>query len=352
MGQSSEAEQRCSEQDVLLLLRSKGLSIKHLDPETKQRIRDVLFQWYVEEEASQGDIAKIIGNKTSGYVSWLAKQLGVKARDFEEARLKGIHEKVRKYERKPFSGTDEDKAYMLGLRHGDLSAYRPWTSTVRVSTSTTHPALAELFSSLFQGYGHVYRFPRYKKDTGSYEWNLQVLLDQSFDFLICSRTADWAFVAGSEKTSLAYLAGLLDAEGSISMCRDKNNTSLMVTFYNTDLSMMNFVVRELTRLGYSPVGPYLDKPRGFVSPGYHIEMKKDYWKVVIARFKEAQSLLSHLPVKHSEKHRKKILATSLSFRQSWEATHSQMEALRAEIHAERDAFVAQARSALESLHKE
>lgn len=28
---------------------------------------------------------------------------------------------MRKYERKPFNGTDEDRAYLLGLTRGDLS---------------------------------------------------------------------------------------------------------------------------------------------------------------------------------------------------------------------------------------
>ena len=75
----------------------------------------------------------------------------------------------RKYERKPFDGTDEDKAYLLGLRHGDLSVSKPWKGVAKVSTSTTHPAMAELFRSLFEPYGHVYQHPRYKKDTKAYE---------------------------------------------------------------------------------------------------------------------------------------------------------------------------------------
>jgi hypothetical protein len=72
-------------------------------------------------KASRSATSKLIGNKTSGYTSWLTRPLGIQPRGFEEARLKGIKEKVRKYERRPFSGTDEDKAYLFGMRHGDLS---------------------------------------------------------------------------------------------------------------------------------------------------------------------------------------------------------------------------------------
>src|SRR2546422_10473875 len=127
----------------------------------KEKIRLYILAKHIEQGVSLSDIAKLIGNKTSGYTSWLARRLGIQPRPFEEARLEGIHKKVRKYERKPFDGTDEDKAYLLGLKHGDLTASVPFGDAVRVSTSTTHPALADLFTILFSPYGHVYKHPRY-----------------------------------------------------------------------------------------------------------------------------------------------------------------------------------------------
>src|SRR3989454_6649939 len=185
-GQTVDIELTSEEKQVIELLRTPKLSIKYLDDETKQKIRRFLQRLHHEERISLSDIAKLIGNKTSGYTSWLTRQLGIQPRDFEEARLAGIHTKVRKYERMPFDGTDEDKAYLLGLRHGDLSASVPFGDAIRVSTSTTHPAMAELFTKLFSPYGHVYQHPRYKKDTNTYEWNLNSILDQSFDFLLQS----------------------------------------------------------------------------------------------------------------------------------------------------------------------
>jgi hypothetical protein len=171
---------------VVELLRTPGLSIKYMDEPTKERIRLFIQRTHIEKGISMMDIAKMIGNKTSGYTSWLARQLGMQSRPFEEARLKAIREKLRKYERRPFDGTKRDMAYLLGLRHSDISITRPWTNAaeaIRVSTSTTHPAMAELFTSLFSPYGHVYMHPRYKKDTQSYEWNLNAILDGSFIFL-------------------------------------------------------------------------------------------------------------------------------------------------------------------------
>jgi hypothetical protein len=107
----SEQAADTAEEDrrVIELLRTPGLSIKYLDDETKERIRGFIRRTHVEKGVSLGDVAKLIGNKTSGYTSWLTRQLGIQARPFEESRLKAIREKCRKYERKPFDGTEGDK---------------------------------------------------------------------------------------------------------------------------------------------------------------------------------------------------------------------------------------------------
>jgi hypothetical protein len=139
------------EEELLVRLpQTEGLSIRNLDDKTRTDLRRLMTDLHVSRGMSLNDIAKLIGNKTSGYASRLSKQLQVRTRPFEEARLKGIREKRRKYERKPFDGTDEDKAYLLGLRHGGLSVTRPWNGAVRVSTGTTHPAMAQLFRDLFE----------------------------------------------------------------------------------------------------------------------------------------------------------------------------------------------------------
>jgi len=93
---------------VLELLRTERLSIEHLDEKTKGRVRAEMEHLYHAQGASMTDIANQIGNKTSGYVSWLFEHLGIQAKPFEQARLQAIHDKVRIHERKPFDGTDED----------------------------------------------------------------------------------------------------------------------------------------------------------------------------------------------------------------------------------------------------
>jgi hypothetical protein len=336
---------------ILELLRTPGLSIKYLDEETKESIRGFIRRTHVEKGMSLGDVAKLIGNKTSGYTSWLTRQLGMQARPFEEARLKGIHEKVRKYERKPFDGTNDDRAYLLGLRHGDLTVSRPFGDAVRVSTSTTHPEMADLFRTLFQQYGHVYQLPRYKYDTRSYEWNLSAVLDTSFDFLLLDRAECRPLILPSESTLVSYISGIIDAEGHISLTEDKGNTSLMITVYNTDRELLTFVKDSIASLGYRPIGPYLDKKKGTMTSKYKIERKKDYWKIVLARFDENQAILRRLPLRHKEKIERQELATSLPFRAPWQNVRDRIKEIQTTMRERRDDFVRRAETEFLEKHK-
>ena len=337
-----QVELDASQCSLLALLQTKGFSIKYLDEGKKEELRSFLVWLHDGRGLSLNDVALLVGNKTSGYTSWLYRQLGVKCRPFEEARLKGIREKRRKYERKPFDGTDEDRAYLLGLRHGDLSASKPWRDVVRVSTSTTHPAMAELFHSLFEPYGHVYQDPRYKKDTKSYEWNLCTIVDNSFEFLLEDKASVWGWVSRKDSTLLAYLAGVLDAEGSIGIYSNGSGTSLRVMYYNTSRDLLLFVKAGLERLGYGPTGPYLAKRKGTSTSKYKIERKKDYWAIYLQKFEHTQSLLGRLPIRQAEKLARKQIGLDIKLGQAWVSVCPRLETLRRSILVGRDKFVAEA----------
>lgn len=335
---------------MLALMRTKGLSVRGLDGETRAALKGFVSALHVEGGMSLTDLAKLIGNKTSGYTSWLCRELGVKARPFEEARLRGIREKRRKYERRPFDGTDEDRAYLLGLRHGDLSVSEPWKGVVRVSTSTTHPAMAELFTELFGRYGHVYQHARFKNDTGSYEWNLSVIVDETFGFLVGDRGAQRASLNGVLNIQ-SYLAGVLDAEGSIGIFENARHVALIISIYNTDLSLLGFVKGSLLTSHYHVLGPYLDKRKGTITSKYKIARKKDYWRVAVAVFEDCQALLRSLPLRHPEKRARKELALSIRKGMRWESVLPQVQSLRDSVRADRDRFVEVARRTYLASHQ-
>jgi hypothetical protein len=327
------------QEELLALLRTKGLSIKNLDDSKKAQLREFLDYLHNVKGMSLNDVAKMIGNKTSGYTSWVCRQLGVPRRPFEEARLKGIREKRRKYERKPFDGTDEDKAYLLGLRHGDLTVSIPWKGAVRVSTSTTHPAMVQLFRSLFEPYGHVYQFPRYKKDTKTYEWNVHTILDASFTFLLrtFSEVKDW--VAASDSRVIAYLSGFLDAEGSILVTRNtRGGVVIFVDYFNENKAILEWIADRAheMRLGTSI---RMNKPIGRGTTGFRLNHNRDYWQMSVFSTYGIQDFLRQLRVRHPEKLARREVALGVREKMKYQDIYGTVQSLRMQIKSEVAKFV-------------
>jgi len=233
------------------------------------------------------------------------------------------------------------------------SVTKPWPNAaeaVRVSTSTTHPAMAELFTNLFSPYGHVSKHPRYKKDTQSYEWNLNAVLDGSFKFLDEEREAAWKWIAEDQRTSLAYIAGVFDAEGHVALWEDKGRTTIGVGFSNTNTELLTFIGFQLRELGYVPGNICINKREGTSTSKYQIQHRKDYWQLLLQRFADCQSLLRVMPIRHREKVQKAEFATSLVYKQAWSEVQPKYAAIRDGIHSERNSFVAEAERIYKTNH--
>ncbi|HME19743.1 MAG TPA: hypothetical protein VKF15_08420 [Nitrososphaerales archaeon] len=320
-----------ADERLLALMRTRGLSIKDLDPDDRERLRSFLVELHLDRGVSLTDIAKMVGNKTSGYTSWLCRQLGIEARPFEEARLKGIKEKRRKYERTPFDGTDEDRAYMLGLRHGDLSVSTPWKGAVRVSTSTTHPAMAELFRSLFESYGHVYQYARYKKDTQTYEWNVQTILDESFAFLLQEFSDAKSWIEQSETLTLAYLSGFIDAEGSILVTHSTRGAIVIfVDYFNENKTLLEWIAERARSLGLG-TSLRINKPIGRGTTGFHLNHNREYWQLSTFSAHGILGFVERLRLRHPQKLLRRSLALSTLSKTRYEDIALQNAALRAGI---------------------
>lgn len=327
------------QEELLALLRTTGLSIKDLDPEKKEQLRELMDRLHNSQGLSLNDIARLIGNKTSGYTSWLCRQLGVKRRPFEEARLKGIREKRRKYQRKPFDGTDEDRAYLLGLRHGDLSVSTPWKGVVRVSTSTTHPAMAQLFTSLFELHGHVYKIPRYKKDTKTFEWNLEVILDDSFSFLLKGFEESKAWIEHSQDRLIAYLSGFFDAEGSIVVTRNtRGGIVIFVDYFNERRQILEWISDAARAMGLG-TSIRLNKPIGPGTTGFLLSHNHDYWQMSIFSKSGIQGFIQSLRLRHPEKMARRDIALSVTTQMRYHDVGDTVVSLRAQIKEQVAEFV-------------
>jgi hypothetical protein len=328
-----EGDPEKEKEAVFELLRYPNLSIRHLDEATRARVRGLVYSLHIEKGVSLGDIAAGIGNKSSGYSSWLARQLGVQPRKFEEAQRLGIR-KIRKHERKPFDGSDEDRAYMLGLKHGDLYAHRPFGDVVVVSTSTTHPAMYRLFESLFGPYGHVYRSPRYKKDNGTYEWNIQATLDSSFSFLLQELDLTLKWVETTESLTFAFLSGFLDADGSIVITKSQDGkVALSVDYSNSNKELLEWIKRQIeSRAFYCSLR--INKRENYVTKKWGIIHRKDYWQLSSYGMDRIQRLIERLAPRHSEKVRRKEIAMSVKKGQDYVSILETVRDLRETIRRE------------------
>jgi hypothetical protein len=217
------------------------------------------------------EISKLVG-KSYMKVWGLCKALKIQTRSVAEA---DAHSAVKrsKHKRTSFDGNDEDKAYILGLTNGDLTALQVSGTAMMVSTSTTHPALASLFHDIFMQYGHVYQYPIYEIVKG-YEWKLATRLDNSFQFLLKTprQAIDW--IAKNKLLFMSWLAGILDSDGGISIVNNNSYARISLCFYNTDLDLLRSIGEQLNEFSYHPVGPYLHREKGSVTPGWMSNTRK------------------------------------------------------------------------------
>ena len=273
------ASLKTAESTVLHHLKKNG--IKRRDPaEHVRKVSEEMVDGWVQRYQSGESLTQIAG----GIVSPVSvfnhmKRRGIRLRDKVEAQLKA----VKKFEKFPFLGSEEERAYLLGFTRGDLGVARHGRA-IRIKTSSTHPAMIELVLSLFAPYGPTRVYPRFSKMVG-YEWTVEGELDQSFEFLLSNKDIPPAEGAVNEIV-LSYLAGLFDTEGSLWL-RKRRSFAPRLSFTNKDASMLDWVESRLTRLGLHCSRSLPDK--------------KGVLHTSLWRNGDVLRVLGQLPLKHPEK---------------------------------------------------
>jgi hypothetical protein len=228
---------------------------------------------------------------------------GIQLRDKLEAQIKA----TTKHPRLPFSGDRLEKAYLMGIRYGDLHVVRHGRA-IRVRVSTTHPAMANLFESLFSPYGHVQWYPRRAKLVG-HEWTLECDLAESFDFLL-SKLNSSELAALPKEEMIAFLAGLFDAEGSVVSHIKRGRANPEAVISNTDEDLLDFLVRSIKSIGFYPKLRWgIQKSERSGISGYSRRGQITLW-----RFQEAQAFLRMLPLRHREKVAKRAIIQKMTHR--------------------------------------
>jgi hypothetical protein len=328
---------KVAESTVLYHLKKNGIQRRDSAEHVRKVTEKMADDWAAKYQAGLS-LKQIAGDAVDPVTVWNhLKARGLKLRDKVEAQIQA----VTKHERRPFGGDQIEKAYLIGLRCGDLHVVRHGRA-VRVRLSTTHPAMIELFRGLFSRHGPIYQYPK-KSDLTGYEWCLDCDLDESFEFLLDPQE-ELDHVLSSEELFVAFLAGFFDAEGSVYFHKKRNGGGFEFSLTNLNEVLLHRIEERLVKDGYSPkLRRFSQIPsRGVVNGGEYI------FRLSLWRYQEVRQILTGLPLRHGEKLAKRELALSLAYRarkSERQALIEQWKELREGIRRERDSCVKQAEMA-------
>lgn len=285
-------------------------------PSRKRQITEVsekeLKKLYFDKEMLIKEVTKKLDIGTTTFFGWLKKYKINPARRF-------------KYEKYNFSGDLKEKAYILGLVAGDLYVRKHYRQ-IWVELSTTHPAMVELFYSIFQKYGTVKKNFKYNKITGRYGWRVYILLDSSFEFMLAKD-----FDINSEYF-YDFLAGFFDSEGCLYVYDNHGYIGLSALLYNSNKKLLEIIKERLERDGFHPKFSKFFKKGGKTTNDYF--RKVDLWAVRLHTNKEVLSLINLIPIKHKEKLDKLEIAKSINVSNKWGEISDQINDLREHIKRE------------------
>jgi len=292
------------------------------DIKNPEKGREILKYLYWQKGFPIRKIGKIF-KKAQRTVAYRMEKYGIPRRDAIETTIK-THTI---YEAKPFSGSLIEKAYLIGLRYGDVSARRICRK-IRTSLTSTHPAMHELFASVFEPYAHVSRIP-YKATTTRFSWTSYCHLHPSFGFLVEKGGEIPSQICNDNKSFLTFLAGFFDSEGCISIVKRQRLDSLIIKaeLANKNIKLLKSIKARLEVLGFNP----------------KIYPVGTTWTLDVARKHEVARLLQTIPIRHTEKIWKLEIALEAYHINQWEKISPKLQAYRDKIREDVQACIAQAR---------
>ncbi len=332
---------KSGESMILWYLRKFG--IQRRDPaEHIRKVTEEVVEGWVKRYAQGESLKQIAGGEVSPATVFLhLRKRGVRLRDKIEALIKA----KTKHPKTPFSGDLVDSAYLAGFVIGDCQVVRHGRA-IRVRTGTTHPAMAELFEEVFGPFGFVHRYPK-RSRLREFEWNLEVDLDRTFQFLEKDPLEALRQYCASEDGFWSFLAGFFDAEGSIRLHRKLGGIGFELQLTNTNQKILE-AIKELLNSNkiFSSLKERPQDPRRL--GGYN---EGTILNLMVWRYADVRWLLERLPLRHGERIAKREIALKLSYR----ASQSERVKVKAEwafllgqIKAEKERFILQAKKVIES----
>jgi len=306
---------------------SRRLDFRWLDDSEITDIKRVLEGLYFEEKLSTTEIARKLHK--SQYCVWnICRRLGTSLRTPDEGGRIYAPKRAPNH-RRLFDGTILEQAYLKAFARGDLDVRRVSSLAILVSATTTHPDFVSLFASLFRTYGPVYTYPVYDKARG-YRWKVAARLDLSFSFMLEQKGSPCTSFS-SKKEFFAWLAGIIDSDGSVGIIHSGNYARLNLQISNQDVSLLDYVRIELGREGFFVTGPYRNYIKGQKTRTWHIRYNADMFYLLLQRGEDVRRLLPMMPLRHSEEKKRRELALRLPIPALWKIVGEQVEDLKREI---------------------
>lgn len=234
-----------------------------------------------------------------------------------------------KYQKVDFSNDLKERAYILGLVAGDIHVRKHYKQ-VLAELTTTHPAMMELFESVFERYGVIKKYIKYNKKTNRHEWGAYILLNNSFVFML-SKDFDI-----DNECFYDFLAGFFDCEGCLRIYDNHRYIGLSLLIYNSNKKLLEVTKNRLEKDGFHPKLSRFFKKGEKTTDGYY--RGADIWTIRLHTNKEVLSLMNLLPIKHKEKLDKLKIANSI-VNKKWIEISDEVNNLKDRIRQEVNEFI-------------
>lgn len=252
--------------------------------------KEVLFDLYHNKKFTQKQIAEKFGHSRYGIQRWM------RIYNINSRSQSLVHTKYPKYD---FNGNLAEKAYLIGFRLGDLNVYKVH-ELIQVRCSTTIKEQILLIQKLFKNYGNVHVW---NAKRGTFE--VVVLLNQSFVFLIPKNDLIEDWIIGSNRYFLSFLAGYADAEGSYYLRNPYKKLGKykwgVFEIQTYDKYILQTISKHLFPLGIentfsrSKIKGYIDK-RG-------TKHNNDSWRITIVRKQSLWNFIKLIEPLHKHKNK-------------------------------------------------
>jgi len=301
----------CDPKSIRELLRKYKIKVR-----TKSEARKLFFninipkkelkKLYLKEKLSSPKIAEKY-NCSAEFIRNKLREYKIPIRSIQEA-LPLSNKPI--YPRYNFNGNLEEKAYLIGLRKGDLHIYsiNEKNSTIVASTNSTKLEMIDLLTKTFTPYGHTWKGKPAKNKAICF----RCYLNKTFSFLLGKEDKIESWILKNKRCFAAFLAGYTDSEGTFCLC--SNNAVFSIR--SQDKNILHQTRNKLVKLGIFLRPPQMVRGKGTEDIRGTIS-NKDIWGLWIHRKDALLKLFDLLNpyLRHKDKQsRVKILKENISQR--------------------------------------